>query len=72
MRLGGLQPHTQLTVLGLTISASKVTTTEWAHSRLSNCPMERDPLLSLTTGWGTLLDDAEEHTDQDVQRIESG
>jgi hypothetical protein len=54
------------------ISASKVTTAEWAHSRLSNRPMERDPLLSLTTGWGTLLDDAEEHADHDVQCAKSG
>jgi hypothetical protein len=48
------------------IPASKVATTEWAHSRLSNRPTERDPLLSLTTGWGTLSDNAEEHTDQDA------
>jgi hypothetical protein len=54
------------------ISASKVATAEWAHSKLSNCPTERDPPLSLTTGWGTLLDDAEEHADHDVQRTESG
>jgi ribonuclease HI len=53
------------------ISASKVATAEWAHSRLSNRPTERDPPLSLTTGWGTLLDDAEEHADQDAQRAES-
>jgi hypothetical protein len=54
------------------ISTSKVATTEWPHSRLSNRPMERDPPLSLTTGWGTLLDNAEEHVDQDMQRAESG
>jgi hypothetical protein len=54
------------------ISASKVTTTEWAHSRLSNLPMERDPPLSLMTGWGTLLDNAEEYADHDTQCIESG
>jgi hypothetical protein len=54
------------------ISASKLATTEWAHSKLSNRPMERDPLLSLTIGWGTLLDDPEEHADHDVQRAESG
>jgi hypothetical protein len=34
--------------------------------------MERDPPLLLTTGWGTLLDAAEEHADQDAQRAESG
>jgi ribonuclease HI len=54
------------------ISASKVTTTEWAHSKLNNRRTERDPPLSLTTGWGTLLDDAEEHADHDAQRAESG
>jgi hypothetical protein len=48
------------------ISASKVATAEWAHSRLSNHPTERDPPLLLTTGWGILLDDAEEHADQDA------
>jgi ribonuclease HI len=50
------------------ISASKVATTEWAHSKLSHHPTERDLPLSLTIGWGTLLDDAEEHADNDAQR----
>jgi hypothetical protein len=81
LKLGGLTRQHLSTILHTTtgskalatfISASKVATAEWAHSRLSNRPTERDPPLSLTTGWGTLLDDAEEHADQDAQRAESG
>jgi hypothetical protein len=54
------------------ISTSKVATAEWVHSRLSNRPMERNPPFSLTTGWGTLLDDVEEYADQHTQCAESG
>jgi ribonuclease HI len=54
------------------ISASKLATAEWAHSKLSNRPTQRDPPLSLTTGWGTLLDDTKEHADHNAQRAESG
>jgi hypothetical protein len=81
LKLGRLtRPHLSTTLhttagskaLATFISASKVATAEWAHSRLSNRPMERDPPLSLTTGRGTLLDDAKEHADHDAQRAESG
>jgi hypothetical protein len=81
LKLGHLSQQHLSTILHTTagskalttfISASKVTTAEWAYLRLGNRPTERDPLLSLTTGWGTLLDDAEEPADQDVQCTESG
>jgi ribonuclease HI len=58
--------------LATVISASKVATAEWAYSKLSNRRTERDPPVSLTTGWGTLLDNTEEHADHDAQCAESG
>jgi hypothetical protein len=48
------------------ISAMKIATTEWAHSRLSRNPAERNipDVLTLTRGWGWLQDQADEHTNQ--------
>jgi ribonuclease HI len=47
--------------LATMISAMKITTPEWACAMLSKYPMEGDTPSSLTTGWGMLLDQTEEH-----------
>lgn len=43
------------------ISETKVATAEWAHTKLSTLPAKEDTPITLTTGWGTLLDLADEH-----------
>jgi ribonuclease HI len=43
------------------LSATKVATAEWAHTKLSRHPAERDIPVSLTTGCGTLLEHGDEH-----------
>jgi hypothetical protein len=47
--------------LAAMISATKIATPEWARATLSKYPVEGDTPSSLTTGWGTLLDQTEEH-----------
>jgi ribonuclease HI len=46
------------------ISATKNATAEWAHTRLSMIPAAEDNPASLTIGWGTLLENREEHEDE--------
>jgi hypothetical protein len=46
------------------ISATKIATAEWACTRLSMIPTAEDNPTSLTIGWGTLLENREEHEDQ--------
>jgi hypothetical protein len=36
-------------------------TAEWANTKLSKNPAEVITPTSLTTGWGTLLEDGDEH-----------
>jgi hypothetical protein len=43
------------------ISATKIATAEWANTKLSKNPAEVNTPTSLTTGWGTLLEDGDEH-----------
>jgi hypothetical protein len=43
------------------ISATKIATAEWANTKLSENPAEVNTPTSLTTGWGTLLEDGDEH-----------
>jgi hypothetical protein len=47
--------------LSTLISATKIATAEWANTKLSKTPAEEDTPASLTTGWGTLLEDGDEH-----------
>jgi hypothetical protein len=46
------------------ISATKIATAEWACTRLSMIPAAEDNPASLTIGWGTLLENREEHEDE--------
>jgi ribonuclease HI len=46
------------------ISATKIATAEWARTRLSMIPAAEDNPASLTIGWGTLLENREEHEDE--------
>jgi hypothetical protein len=46
------------------ISATKIATTEWARTRLSMIHAAEDNPASLTIGWGTLLENREEHEDE--------
>jgi ribonuclease HI len=46
------------------ISATKIATAEWAYTRLSMIPAAEDNPASLTIAWGTLLENREEHEDE--------
>jgi ribonuclease HI len=46
------------------ISATKIATAKWAHTRISMIPTAQDNPASLTIGWGTLLENREEHDDE--------
>jgi hypothetical protein len=52
--------------LATMISATKITTTEWVHLRLSCNAAERNiaDAVTLTRGWGSLQDQADKHTNQ--------
>jgi hypothetical protein len=49
---------------------TKIASTEWAHSRLSRNPAERNipDAVTLTRGWGSLQDQADEHTNQEEKK----
>jgi hypothetical protein len=46
------------------ISATKIATAEWARTRISIIRAAEDKLTSLTIGWGTLLENCEDHEDE--------
>jgi ribonuclease HI len=48
--------------LSTLISATKIATAKWANTKLSKTPTEEDTPASLTTGWGTLMEDEDEHS----------
>jgi ribonuclease HI len=46
------------------ISTTKIVTAEWARTRISMIPTAGDNPASLAIGWGTLLENREEHEDE--------
>jgi hypothetical protein len=46
------------------ISATKIATAEWARTRISMIPAAEDNPALLMIGWGTLLENHEEHEDE--------
>jgi hypothetical protein len=42
-------------------SATKVATAKWAHAKLCCTPMEGNTPVTLTYGWGMLLNEDDEH-----------
>jgi hypothetical protein len=46
------------------ISATKIATAEWVRTRLSMIPTAEDNPASLMIGWGSLLENREEHEDE--------
>jgi hypothetical protein len=47
--------------LSTLISATNIVTAEWANTKVCKTPAEEDTPASLTTGWGILIEDEDEH-----------
>jgi hypothetical protein len=58
--------HTPLGTKALSdfISATMIATAKWAYTRISMIPAAADNPALLTIGWGTLIENDEEHEDE--------